>query len=360
MTATTDPTDAAQPTPEQVAAEAPHAIEIHPERTDLPLLVVPSLYPDMVEPLEQAAAALDGIARVRLYTDACDGAQFVRRAEPADALIVINVHLDDAMLRAIAKRTRVIAFGGTGVASYVDFALATELDVRVCNVRHYGDNAVAEFTFALMLELARHVGELDRQVLGGGWEGLPGEELSGKTLAIVGLGGIGRTVACIANAFGMRVTAWDSGRHDAAYYADLGVTPVKDMRALFAGADVVSFHMPLNPATRGMVTLADLDAIRPGAMLINTARAEIIAPGALVERLERGDIAAGLDVFDDEPLLMDSPLRTMRHVVLTPHTGWRADGANRDLLGQCVRAVASYFQGGTYNVVVDGAKGVVK
>lgn len=330
-------------------------IETQQERTDLPLVIVPAIYPDMLEAFQAVLPLFKDVARVRLYTDPVDGDDFVRRAQGADALIVINVHIDDAMLHTLADHVHVLAFGGTGVASYVNLPLAGQLGVRICNIRHYGNAAVAEFAIALMLELARHAGELNEQVLGGGWEGASGIELEGKTLAIVGLGGIGQHVARICNAFGMTVTAWDSGRHDAQYYADLGVTPVADMRALFAGADVISLHMPLNDDTRGMITADELAAIRPGTLFVNTARAEIIEPGALVGRLAQGDVAAGLDVFDHEPLPLDSPLRTMRNVVLAPHVGWRTDGSNRNLTRQCAQAVISYFQGGDYNVVVDGA-----
>lgn len=330
-------------------------IETQQERTDLPLVIVPAIYPDMLDAFQAVLPLFHDVARVRLHTDPVDGDAFVERAEGADALIVINVHIPDDMLRTLSSHVRVLAFGGTGVASYVNLDLARQLGVRICNIRHYGNAAVAEFAIALMLELARHAGELNEQVLGGGWEGASGIELDGKTLAIVGLGGIGQHVARIANAFGMKVTAWDSGRHDAQYYADLGVTPVADMRALFAGADVISLHMPLNDDTRGMITADELAAIRPGTLFVNTARAEVIAPGALVDRLAQGDVPAGLDVFYHEPLPLDSPLRTMPSVILAPHVGWRTDGSNRNLTKQCAQAVVSYFQGGDYNVVVDGA-----
>lgn len=320
----------------------------------LPLVAIPCIFEDMVVPLKAALPLLDGIAQVRMFEDyTLDEDTFVARAEGAEAVIVIGVHITDDMLRRLAKTVRCLAFGGTGVASYVNFDLARELGVRICNVRHYGDAAVAEFTFALILELARRVGDLDRELRAGDWSGTSSVELAGKTLAIVGFGGIGQTVARIAHGFGMNVTVWDSGRGPRERYTEHDVTPIADMRALFAGADVVSLHMPLVDGTRSMIGDAELDALRPGTMFVNTARAEIIAPGALVRRLERGDVPAALDVYYQEPLPMDSPLRAIDGLVLTPHVAWRSDGANRNLTKQCVEDVVSYFTGGKMNVVVD-------
>lgn len=335
-----------------------HVIETQPDRTDLPLVAIPCVFEEMIEPLRESFHLLDGVARIRMYDDhTLDEGGFLERCAGAQAVIVINVHITDAMLTALSAHVRCLAFGGTGVASYVDLDLARRLDVRVCNVRRYGDAAVAEFTIAMMLELSRHVGELDRRLRAGDWDGMPGLDLAGRTLAIIGLGGIGGAVARIAEGLGMRVTAWDSGHGDPARFADHGVTPVADLGELIAHADVVSVHMPLTDATRGIVTAEHLEALRPGTLFVNTARAEVIEPGALEARLARGDVPAALDVFYEEPLPMDSSLRSIDGVVLTPHVAWRSDGANRSLTRQCVQAVASFLTGGDYNVVVDGERG---
>lgn len=119
-------------------------IETQQDRTDLPLVAIPSVFDDMIEPLREAFPLLDGIARVHMHTDhTFDTHEFVRRCAGAQAVIVINVHISDAMLTELASHVRVLAFGGTGVASYVNLDLATKLGVRICNVRHYGDAAVA-------------------------------------------------------------------------------------------------------------------------------------------------------------------------------------------------------------------------
>lgn len=348
------PLSGSAPTVASTTASTTATVPTPAAHSDLPLVAVPCVFEDMVAPLKAALPMLDGIARVRMFEDhTLDEDTFLARAEGAEAVIVIGVHISDDMLRRLAKTVRCLAFGGTGVASYVNFDLARELGVRICNVRHYGDAAVAEFTFALILELARRVGDLDRELRAGDWNGMSSIELAGKTLAIVGFGGIGQTVARIAHGFGMQVTVWDSGRGSRERYAEHDVTPIADMKALFAGADVVSIHMPLVDGTRGMIGDAELDALRPGTMLINTARAEIIAPGALVRRLEHGDVPAALDVYYQEPLPMDSPLLAIDGLVLTPHVAWRSDGANRNLTRQCVEDIVAYCAGGKKNVVVD-------
>ena len=204
---------------------------------------------------------------------------------------------------------------------------------------------------ALLMELTRHVGQLDREVKAGDWAGNDGYELFGKKLGIIGLGGIGQTVARIANAYGMKVSAWNSHVPEQVL-TDCNVTPVDDMNELIAGSDVVSIHMPLLDSTRGIITAENLEALRPGTLFVNTARAEILEPGALLKRLERGDIPAALDVFEHEPLGADDPLCRIPGIVLTPHTAWRTDGAYVGITEQVVQSVAAFFRGEDVNVVV--------
>ena len=170
-------------------------------------------------------------------------------------------------------------------------------------------------------------------------------------IPIIGLGGIGQTVAGIANAFGMKVSAWNS-HVPAQVFENLNVTPVEDMNELISNSDVVSVHMPLLDSTRGIITAKNLDALRPGTLFVNTARAEVIEPGALLARLQRGDIPAALDVFDHEPLAADDPLCKIPGIVLTPHIAWRTDGAYIGMTKQVVQSIAAFFKGEEFNVVV--------
>lgn len=333
--------------------------ETQPERTDLPLVVMPAVLDAMVEPMKAQLPRLHGIARVRMFEEfTSDEDVLAERLRDADGLFVGGYHISDALLERICKDepVRCIVFCGTGVASYVNLSLAQELGVRVCNAEHYGDAAVAEHTFALMLELTRRVGELDRNVKSGdwAWRGGDGMQLGGKRLGIVGLGGIGTAVARIAQAFGMRVAAWRTP-HTTRDFQALGIEPVDDLGELMASSDVISIHLPLIEGaggTVGLIRAEHLARLRPGTLFVNTARAEVIEPGALLARLRQGDIPAALDVYDHEPVRADDPLCAIDGIVLTPHVGWRTDGAFVELTRQMVDDMIAFFQGRRLRAVV--------
>jgi phosphoglycerate dehydrogenase-like enzyme len=327
-----------------------HIIETQTERTDLPLVVMPIVVDAMVQPFVDNLPLLHDIARVRIYQDSTlDEDTLVERMEDAAAVMVIGFHVSDSILNRASDHVRCFAFGGTGVGTYINLEQTRRLGIRVCNVVHYGNGAVAEHTFALIMELARRVGRMDHTMHEGGWKGEDGISLEGKTIGLVGFGGIGQSVAKISRGFGMNVMAWNS-HLDAFAAADYDATSVNELRDLFAQCDIVSLHMPLVPETVGLITSDHLHRMRPGSMLINTARAELIETGALTARLQRGDVMAGLDVYDPEPLPGDDPLRSMPQVVLTPHVAWRTDEAYTNLTRQVVQSVAAFFQGTSYNV----------
>lgn len=328
-----------------------NVIETQPERVDLPLVVLPVSIASMIEPFRGNLSLLHDVARVRMHQDfTLDEDTIVSRCAGADAVMVIGFHVTDSILERLGDHVRCFAFGGTGVASYIDLARTRALGIRVCNVVHYGDNAVAEHALALIMELSRHVGDLDRSVHMGAWTGTDGLALHGRTMGLVGFGGIGQAMARIARGLGMRTLVWNS-HVDAEAARSLKATPVEDLGDLFERSDIVSLHLPYTASTRGIVTGRHLSRLRPGGMLINTARAEIVERGALQARLQAGDIMAGLDVFDQEPLAPDDPLLSMPGVVLTPHVAWRTDEAYVSLTRQVVRAIASFFDGGTFNAV---------
>ncbi|MBW3087925.1 D-2-hydroxyacid dehydrogenase family protein [Bifidobacterium sp. 82T24] len=332
-------------------------IEIDMERTELPLAVIPSCFPSMVEPFRRRLDAFSGLARVRMYTDMpadadgrADDAELVRRMEPATVALTTGVHFSDAMLAQLAPTTRCITFGGTGVANFVDVDEARRLGIRVCNAVHYGDNAVAEHAIALLFEITHRAGTLNARMHTEPWPGEDITEIGGMTMGLVGFGGIGHRVAELAHGLGMNLLVW--ARHpDRDAYERLGIQAAPTIDDVFADADVVSLHLALNDATRGIIGPERLDLLKPGAILINTARAELIRPGALEDRLRRGDIHAGLDVFAPEPLPADDPLRDLDNVILTPHVAWRSDRALAGIVDQCVTAATSYLTGGSYNVV---------
>ena len=325
-------------------------IETQPERTDLPLVVMPVVLHAMIEPFKANLPLLHDIARVRMYTDyTLDEDTILSRTADASAVMVVGFHVTPHMLDRFSGHVRCFAFSGTGVASYIDLAETRRRGIRVCNVVHYGDHAVAEHTFALLFELAREVGRLNAEVRAGDWTGADGYALHDKKRALIGFGGIGQTVARIANGFGMQVMAWNS-HTDQAVADALGVELVDDMGDLMERADIVSLHMPLLQATAGIVKPEHLDRMRPGTLFINTARAEVIEPGALTARLLRGDIRAALDVYEHEPLPMDDPLRDVPGIILTPHVAWRDDEAYVSMTRQIVQSVVSFYTGGDFNI----------
>lgn len=241
----------------------------------------------------------------------------------ADAEVVIPEHVlvDDAFL-AQAPRLRFVQVG----AGYdnVDLAACSRRGVQVCNAAGLNADAVAEHVMALLLCHYKNICPLNQFMHTGGSAPLPdyhGGELSGRTLGLVGLGHIGRAVAVRAQAFGLRVLGWSYRLIEIP-----GVAPVS-LSQLFAESDIVSLHVPLKANTRHLIDDAALAQMKPGALLINTARGGLIDEAALVRALQRGTISgACLDVFAEEPLPADSPLRQLDNVILTPHTAGYPDG----------------------------------
>lgn len=294
-------------------------------------------------------ARLEAVGELWIADDVPDRDELVRRVGASD-VVLLTTHLPDEALRAAAGRLRLVAFAGTGAASYVSLPLARELGITVTNVTHYGDRAVAELTLGLMLAAARDLAAGDRAVRDGRWEGAgPGRELAGSTLAVVGFGGIGRAVAALGHAIGMDVLVHARSVDDEALAAVAGrLVPLEQA---FAEADVVSLHLPLTSQTRNLIGSELLDRLAPGAILVNTARAELIAPGALAARLGRGDIRAALDVFDPEPPSADDPLLTAPGTVLSPHVGFRTPGAVARMAEGTVASVEAFAAGAPINVV---------
>jgi D-3-phosphoglycerate dehydrogenase len=226
---------------------------------------------------------------------------------------------------------RDVVFLGTGARSYMDpDALDAELGIAVHLIRGYGDRAVAEHAIALLFAAARGVAAMDRGVRAGGWPRTEGVQLGGKTLGLVGLGGIGRETARIASGIGMRVLAWNRhGRADAG-----GVERVADLDALLAASDAVSLHLLLVEGTRGILSRQRLALMKPGALLVNTARGALADEAALVEALASGRLGhAALDVFESEPLPGGHALASLPNVTLSAHSAFRTPEANENLVG---------------------------
>jgi D-3-phosphoglycerate dehydrogenase len=225
-----------------------------------------------------------------------------------------------------------IVFLGTGPASYMNLADLAARNIRVHIIKGYGDTAVAEHTIALLLAACRDVARMDREVRGGTWVPHEGVQLTGKTLGIIGLGGIGSEVARLGRGLGMEVIGWNRTPRP-------GV-PLVALDDLLARADAISLNLTLNDETRGFLGPAHIARMKPGVILVNTARAGLVDEAALIEGLRSGRIRhAGLDVFHAEPLQPDHPLAQMENVTLTAHAAFRTPEASMTLLRRAIDIV---------------------
>jgi len=240
--------------------------------------------------------------------------------------------LDDhtALPTATVRRCpglRHVIFLGTGARSYMSPEELAGLGITVHTIKGYGDTAVAEHTIALMWAAARGVAGMDRAVRAGLWPRTEGVQLTGKTLGLLGFGGIAAEVARIAAGSGMRVLAWNRTPKSAP-----GVTFV-DLDTLLAESDVLSLHLVLTEATRGFLSATRLARLRPGAILVNTARAALVDEAALLAALRNGRLRhAALDVFHEEPLPAGHVLTSLANVTLTAHSAFRTPEAGRTLV----------------------------
>jgi D-3-phosphoglycerate dehydrogenase len=216
------------------------------------------------------------------------------------------------------KDLKHIVFLGTGAASFVDVAAARKLGIKVSTISGYGDTTVAEHAMGLVFAAARHIATMHGIVRSGGWRPMQGMELRGKTLGIVGLGGIGREMARIAGGIGLNVLAWNRTPR-------LDTVPIE---TLLEQSDILSLHLALNDQTRGFLDRARLGKTRKGVIVVNTARAGVVDEPALVELLKSGHIGHyATDVFGKEPPEPSEPLLKLDNVTLTSHAGYNTPEA---------------------------------
>ena len=233
-----------------------------------------------------------------------------------------------------------VVFLGTGARSYMNIEELAELGIGVHLIRGYGDTAVAEHTIALMWAAARNLALMDREMRAGQWLREDGMQLTGKTIGLIGFGGIGAEVARIAHGSGMNVLAWNRSPKAAP-----GVSFV-EIDTLLRDSHVVSLHLLLDDETRGFLSRERIAAMRPGAILVNTARAGLTDEAAMIDALRSGHLRhAALDVFETEPLPADHPLTTLPNVTLSAHSAFRTPEASVNLieaaLAHCRRIAAS-------------------
>ncbi|MBU6400424.1 MAG: D-2-hydroxyacid dehydrogenase [Verrucomicrobia bacterium] len=281
-------------------------------------------------------------------------AEVVARAAGAEIVLTNKTPVNRAALEGLPA-LKYIGVLATGF-NIVDVAAARARSVIVTNVPTYGTRSVAQMTFALLLELTQHAGHHAQTVRDGRWTRSPDfcywdfplVELSGLTMGIVGYGRIGREVAVLARAFGMRVLAHTAHPSSPA----TGEVEFVDLDALCQRSDVVSLHCPLTPQTKGLVNAQRLTLMKPSAFLLNTSRGPLIDEPALAAALNAGKLAgAGLDVLAIEPPIADNPLLAARHCLVTPHVAWATRAARARLLETAVDNVRRFLAGQPQNVV---------
>ncbi|HKS86405.1 MAG TPA: NAD(P)-dependent oxidoreductase [Pseudolabrys sp.] len=249
--------------------------------------------------------------------------------------IALNDHsYMPTVLVAKCPRLKHVVFLGTGAASYMNIDELNARGIAVHTIKGYGDTAVAEHTIALMFAAARNLARMDREVRAGIWTPQEGIQLLGKTLGVIGLGGIGVEVGRIARGLGMRVIGYNRTPRPEA-----GVELV-DIDTLLASSDVVSLNLVFNDQTRGFLNKTRIGRMKPGAILVNTARGALVDEAALLQALQDGAIGhAGLDVFHAEPLRPDHPLAKLPNVTLTSHAAFRTLEASMTLLRRAIDIV---------------------
>ena len=278
----------------------------------------------------------------------------IERLQGADIAISNKTPINGVILDA-CPTVKLICVLATGY-NVIDCDAAAQRNIPVCNVPDYGTSAVAQFTFALLLEVCHQIGHHDRLVHQGVWTKCPSfcfwdtpqMELAGKTLGIVGFGRIGQAVAKIASALGMNVLAYS--RTDKHGFE--GICSFVPLEELLKASDVVTLHCPLTAQTQGLINKETLSLMKDGAILLNTSRGAVLDEADVAEALTTGKLkAAAVDVACVEPIPADSPLLTAPNCIITPHMAWAPAESRQRILDCTVRSIHAFYAGNSINTV---------
>lgn len=313
-------------------------------------IVIPDDYQDAVRRLD-CFAKLRAHEVTVFHDTVKDRSTLEQRFRDADALVLIRERtaIDDELLSQL-PRLKLISQTGKGT-SHIDVEACTRRGVSVA-VGTGSPYAPAELTWALVLAAMRRVPQESSHLRGGGWQHRLGTTVRGRTLGVFGYGKIGSLVAGYGRAFGMNVLVWGrEGSQSRARRDDYDIA--ESQRVLFAESDVLSLHVRLDDATRGIVTAADLACMKPDALIVNTSRAELIERGALEAALHAGRPGfAAVDVYEEEPILgAQHPLLAMDNVVCTPHLGYVEKDSYELYFGQAFDNVLAFAEGKATNLV---------
>jgi len=313
-------------------------------------IIIPDDYQNAVRTLD-CFSRLAG-HQVTIYNDTVrDLNTLVARLEPADALVLIRerTHIT-ADLLARLPRLKLIAQTGRGTI-HIDIAACTRHDVVVTNGTG-SSHATAELTWGLILAATRFIPQEVAWLKAGHWQSHFGRSLHGRTLGVWGYGGIGSLVAGYGQAFGMRVLVWGREGSITRAHTD-GFSTAPDKETFLRESDVLSLHIKLNSETRGLVTGEDFAQMKPDAIFVNTSRAGLVEPGALVAALQAGRPGfAAVDVYEEEPIWeADYPLLAMENVICTPHLGYVEKDSYEGYFGQAFDQVVAFAEGHPVGVV---------
>lgn len=297
---------------------------------------------------------LKQFGEVTLYQHTDSEEETIRRIADHEIVLVNKVPITEAILDACPS-IQLICVQATGY-NIVDCTACAKRGIPVTNVPSYGTAAVAQFTFALMLEICHQIGHHSRAVHEGNWCACtnfcfwdtPQMELGGKTLGIIGFGRIGQAVAKLGQAFGMRILAYS--RHIRPEYSS--IAECVDLDTLLRNSDFISLHCPLFADNAKMINKSAIEKMKDGAILINTARGGLIDEEDVAQALSSGKLsAAAVDVISEEPMRSKNPLLTAPNCIITPHIAWAPKESRQRLLDCVVENIRCFLSGSPQNVV---------
>ncbi|MCI8741045.1 MAG: D-2-hydroxyacid dehydrogenase [Lachnospiraceae bacterium] len=297
----------------------------------------------------------EALGELTVYDRTTDHSQIIGRIGDAEAVYTNKTPITRETIDACPKM-KYIGVLATGY-NVVDVTAAREAGIVVTNIPTYGTAAVSQYAIALLLELCHHVGEHSQCVRDGEWTSSPDwcfwkhplVELAGKTMGIIGFGRIGQGTGRIAQAFGMKVLAYDTSRNGS---LESDTCRYVDLETLFKESDVISLHCPLFPATRGIINKTSLAKMKDGVMIINNSRGPLIVEEDLRDALNSGKVAgAAVDVVSTEPIQMDNPLLEAENCIITPHISWAPKESRQRLMDIAVSNLEAYVNGKPVNVV---------
>lgn len=269
--------------------------------------------------------------------------------ENVQIIITIKKKVDENLLKRF-HNTKLVAVAFTGY-DVVDIEYCKQQNISVCNVPSYATDSVAELTIGLAISLLRAIPKTSHLIKNNEWNFVPGQELKGKKIGIVGTGTIGLRVAALFKAFGCEIVGWSRSKNQ--HFINLGGIYIDDLNELCATVDILTIHTPLNSSTNNLIDTAQLNLMKPTAYIINTARGPIINELALTKALDEHLIAgAAIDVFEIEPILSNNLLLPTENSILTPHIAYKTEEALERRALITVKNIKHFIDGITINRVI--------